>query len=223
MHPTSLDPGIVEGTRRHLEGVEPATQVSQHRLRVASTDLAGVPELAVVVVADEERAEANPAARRVGETSDHELLAPGALELQPVGRPSRTVGGIGPLGDHPLPGPRARGLEGSLALRVAVPGEPQSPAEPEGAELGLPGAQRQLSDVVAVDVQHIEQVVVDGDGTATGEPGVGDAHALLQPGEAGSPVLERDDLAVHDEIGGLLRSQHVDELRVGTVERLPLA
>src|SRR5215510_1572289 len=47
---------------RALEGIEPGAEVDEGRVRVARADLAGVGEPAAVVVADEERTEADAAA-----------------------------------------------------------------------------------------------------------------------------------------------------------------
>src|SRR5882757_9567785 len=66
--------------------------------------LARIDELPVAVVdAQQQRAEPDPAASRVGVPADHELLAILALELQPVLGPAGLVRGIGPLGDEPFP------------------------------------------------------------------------------------------------------------------------
>ena len=55
--------------------VEAAPQGRQGLLVVAGPDLAGVDELAVAVVTDEQCAETGPAAGRIGEAADDELLA----------------------------------------------------------------------------------------------------------------------------------------------------
>ena len=47
--------------------------------------------------------------------------------------------------------------------------------------------------------------------------------APLRPGEAGPPPLEGHHLAVHDEAGGALGKQRVDEFGVGSVERLAIS
>ena len=65
--------------------------VSQPRAQVVEgvgvepgPDLAGVLEPAVAVVAEQQRAELDARASRLGVAADHELLAVFALELQPV-------------------------------------------------------------------------------------------------------------------------------------------
>src|SRR5262245_10075706 len=90
----------------------PVTQLlaqgTQQRAVEAGADLAGVAQLAVVVVAHEQRAELDPGALGLGEAADHQLLAVRALELQPVARAPAAVGALGPLGDQPFPPLAAR-------------------------------------------------------------------------------------------------------------------
>ena len=79
-------------------------QARQLGLVEAGTDLAGVGKLArLVVIADQQGAEAGPAALRIGEAADHELLAVLRLELQPVPAAAAGVPGGGPLRDQPFP------------------------------------------------------------------------------------------------------------------------
>lgn len=60
--------------------------------------------------------------------------------------------------------------------------------------------QRERTDVMAVEVQQVEDEVGDGDRTATRHSRVVDAEALLQPVEVRCAVHERHHLAVDDDI-----------------------
>src|SRR3954447_10388712 len=102
--------GLAEGRLVRLERVELLAQVRQRPGVEPGADLAGVAQDAVLVVADEQRAEADARALRLGEAADHDLLLEEALELEPVTRAAGAVRRIGALGDHALPALRARAL-----------------------------------------------------------------------------------------------------------------
>jgi hypothetical protein len=71
-----------------------------------------VHEAPPIEVAEQERAEVLARVARLGEAADDELLAKLDLELEPVpGTAAGLVGGVGPLGNDPLPSGRARTLE----------------------------------------------------------------------------------------------------------------
>src|SRR6185503_6422392 len=94
-----------------LERPELRAQLEQRGVRVAGADLAGVAQLVAVVVADEQRAEPDPAALGVGEPADHELLAQQTLGLDPGGAAARSIRLIAPLGDDALEAALARQRE----------------------------------------------------------------------------------------------------------------
>src|SRR4029453_18635873 len=76
----------------------------QEELRIESgADLAGEDEVVLLVVTDEERAEADAAALRVREPADDELLRRLAFHLQPVRRAAVLVSRVAPLRDHAFP------------------------------------------------------------------------------------------------------------------------
>jgi hypothetical protein len=111
---------------------EPVVQAQQGLAAEPGADLARVDQFAVtVVVTEEQRAESDPGALRVGVAADDELLPVLALELQPVPVASALVGGIGPLGDQALPAVPAGLREVLLAVAVAVRGEPERVTEVE--------------------------------------------------------------------------------------------
>lgn len=193
----------------------------------AGADLAGVAQraAAVVVVADQQRAEAGARAGRVGPATDHQLLGADALELEPVRRAGPgPVGRVRPLGDQPFP-PALAGLpQVGLAVGVAVGAEPDRVAGPHAAlEQAFAAAQRQRGDVVAGDDRGVEQVEVHGHAGGPGPGRVGDPQPALQPGEAGLRPVERDHLAVGDEPGRGAGVEGLDQLGVGARDLLVVA
>ena len=66
--------GLRERRRRDFELVEPRAQLEQQLGVEARADLAGEHEISPVEVADEQRAEADAAALRIGEAADDEFL-----------------------------------------------------------------------------------------------------------------------------------------------------
>src|SRR6185312_2166533 len=137
---------------RSLKGGQGRVQADQGALVEAGADLAGVSQLAVaVVVAQQQRAEPDARALRVGVAADDELLSVLALDLQPVPGPPGPVGRAGPLGDDPFPALGAGLPEVCLAVGVPVLGEAQGVAErQQPAQQPLALAQRQWPHVAAV-------------------------------------------------------------------------
>ena len=83
------------------------------------------------------------------------------------------------------------------------------------AQQRLALAQRPAPYVLAVEVEHVEQVVVDGDAGGQGPFGVADPEPLLQPGKARGAVVKGDDLAVHQQVR--TTGQRLHQLGVGAV------
>src|SRR5579875_1129150 len=163
--------GVLEGRAALLQGVEAPAQVGEDGAGEPGADLARVAQASPFVVADEEGAQAGAAAAGLGEPADHQLLAGRALHLEPVGRAAGGVGGVGPLGDDPLPSLAAGMLQVGLAVPVAVGGEPEPAVAPEGdggPEQGLAGSQRQTGGVLALQVEEVEEVEVDRHRTPAG-------------------------------------------------------
>jgi hypothetical protein len=126
---------------------------------------------------------------------------------------------MGQLRDHTLVAARTRRPVGGLALFHAVCHVAQRIVELNGvAQQRFAPHQGQLGGGVPVEVQHVEDVVEDRYSRRQGPLGVGDAQSALEPGEAGAPSLKGHDLAVHDQPGGVLRREGIDEFRVGRVE-----
>src|SRR5208283_1341725 len=63
----------------------------------------------------------------------------------------------------------------------------------------------------------------DGDARAPCLPGVGNLHAVLQPGKVRLASGEGDDLSVNDEIRTRLPGQGISDLRVVLVEHLAVS
>ena len=64
-----------EGRPREISSASSRARSVEQQLRVeAGADLAGEDEVVALEIADEQRAQADPAALRVGEPADHELL-----------------------------------------------------------------------------------------------------------------------------------------------------
>ena len=147
-----------ERRRGDLERVEPRAQVEQQLRVEARADLAGEHEVVALEVADEQRAQADARALRIGEAADDELLARLALHLQPVRRAAVLVGRVAPLGDDALPALGARALPRLAARRAAARA---AAAARSGSALEQRAAlvERQRGHVAAVEPEHVEHVV----------------------------------------------------------------
>src|SRR4051794_13766926 len=124
LHPAGLARQLAdrigEGGLRLLELAQLRAEIAQCLLVETGADLARVEQLALLVVADQQRPELGAGALRSGETADHHLLLVGALELEPVARALWRVAAVGPLGDQPFPPLPAGLLVERLAVAVAV-------------------------------------------------------------------------------------------------------
>ena len=110
---------LVNGVFGDLERVEPRAQVEQQLGVEAGADLAGEHEIVLFEVADQQRAQADARALRIGEAADDELLRRLALHLQPVRRAAVLVRRVAPLGDDALPSlahARSHGFGSSSAV-----------------------------------------------------------------------------------------------------------
>jgi hypothetical protein len=121
-------------------------------------------------------------------------------------------------------GPSARLVQQFPAARVAVCGEAQRRPVGEGpAQQGLARPQGERGHIGAVEPQQIERVVRDGHPRGADPARVGEAHALLEPGEVRTAGgVEGDHLAVNGEVGALLGREGGDDLRIRGVQ-LPAA
>src|SRR4026209_1272369 len=95
--------GPREGRPRDGERVELLAELPEQLRVEAGADLSREHEVVALEIADEQRAQADPLASRIGETSDHELLRRLALHLEPVRRAAVLVGRVAPLRDDAFP------------------------------------------------------------------------------------------------------------------------
>src|SRR5688572_28732442 len=115
--------GFGERRRFHLEAVPLLPEVEQHARVAAGADLTGEDEVVTLVVADEQRAEADAGPLRVGEPAHHELLRGLAFHLQPLLRAAVLVDRVAPLRDDSFPPLRARLLPRARAYQLGHPSD----------------------------------------------------------------------------------------------------
>src|SRR3954452_9473321 len=171
-HQLRLDPGRAahagdlvvarEWSRVALQLAHPLAQLAQRLAVESGAHLARVDEVAVTVVAEQQRAELLARAARRGEPADHELLPVLALELEPVARARGHVRAVRALGDQPLPALAAGLLVELDPVAVAVRGEPDRVGEAErAAQQALAREQGQAADVTPLEPDDVEYVVED--------------------------------------------------------------
>lgn len=172
------------------------------------------------MVAEQQRAQLDPAALGRGVAADHEFLVAHAFELEPMRRPAAVVFGVGQLGDHALVAALARRPVGRDAVLHPVGGEAQRILKLDClAQQPFTPQQWHVGGRFAVEMQQVEDVVEHPDRRRPGHIGVGDAQPALQPREARAAPLEGHHLTVEDEPRGVLGGERVDDLGVGPVER----
>ena len=111
-----------------ISSVSSRARRSRSSLRIETrADLAGEDEVVAIEIADEQRAQADAAALRIGESADDEFLRRLALHLQPVRRAAVLVGRVAAFRDHAFPSFAAGALPRLVVGR---------PAERVRAELG---------------------------------------------------------------------------------------
>ena len=131
-----------------LRGIEPGA------------DAAGIAQFSLrIVIADEERAEAFPAAVGIGEADDHELLAIAAFDFEPAAAAARPVG-LGPaLRDDALEleaAGLAKEVRPAIDLMIAVAQHPLRLPRNDLGECGLAVLERRAGQVPAVAIKQIE-------------------------------------------------------------------
>ena len=95
--------GLREGRRRQFDGVEAPSQIQQEPGVETRADLAGIDEIAVFVVPDQQGAEADARALRIGKSADDEFLRRLALHLQPMLRAAMLVRRAAPFRNDAFP------------------------------------------------------------------------------------------------------------------------
>src|SRR5439155_5580075 len=106
-----------ERRRRDLDPIEPRAQIEQQLRVEAGADLAGEHEIVLLEIPDEQRAEADASALRIGEAADDELLRRLAFHLQPVRRTPMLVRRVAALRDDAFPALPAGPLPGFLVVQ----------------------------------------------------------------------------------------------------------
>ncbi len=184
---------LVEGHGRKRAVVQQPAYVQGDFIVEAGADLAGIDQLFLGIIAQQERSDPSPAAFRLGKAADDEFLALVALDLQPVAIAPGTVARIAALADHALIGQAADvfqhvGLVGEmLAIEHATAG---IALLQQGLQPPLAFQQGQVAQVLAIERQQVEDVILQTIAAAM-------AQLVLQGLEAGGAlVVERDDLAV---------------------------
>jgi len=221
-----------EGTRLRLQRCEPAPQRSRRLLRESGAHLAGADDApGVVVTPDDQRADAGPRALRIGEAADHELGALQTLRLEPPAVPSRVVRQIAALRHDALEPETAHLGEERRPVADDVLGELQDavgatvcrrrpssrrrrasmrrfswPSREEAREDRFPALEREARDVLAVEVEEIEDEVDERRTRAA-------AEGVLQILEARPAVgSHARDLAVEDCVSHPEASYGIDDL-----------
>ena len=148
--------GFGERRFRDLDRIEPRAKFQQQLGIEARADLPGEDEVVALEISDEQRAQADASALRIGESADHELLRRLALHLQPVRRAAMLVLRIAPFRDHAFPSLAARALPGLGSVSSAT----RSSGGSKGQRLQQRAAfvQRQLGHVATLkpwDVKHV--------------------------------------------------------------------
>src|SRR3954451_6239409 len=149
---------LVERRRWNLQRLEPRAQRHERRRVDPRAHLARVAQRARLVVADQQRAEAEAGALRFGEAADDDLLLQDALELEPVARAPAAVGRVRALGDQALPSRRAGALVGVAARAWDRGADPErGPGHHGRRERGVALVQRPRPQVLAVQPQQVER------------------------------------------------------------------
>ncbi len=126
-----------------------------------AADVAGVDELAVLVDADDKRAEIFPAGAGRGEAADDDLLLKDGLDLQPgTTANARLIGAVAQLGDDPLQALLFGRFEEGRAFSDNVLGIFQQRAVgKQVTEQPLSVFERHLEEPLAVGIDQIEHDV----------------------------------------------------------------
>src|SRR5262249_17941071 len=135
--------------------------------------------------------------------------------------PARDVAPLGALGDEPLPARPARPLEPSL--RVAAPrfAQLQSSAWPDRIlEARTALEERPASEIVSVELQQVKYAEDNGICRYQVYRCVRDSQALLEPAERRLRPIERDHLAVEQNLTALLARNRCAHLGVRIGELL---
>ncbi len=178
--------------------VEPALKIALHLLAPPGADPAGVAQHALLVIAEQQRAD--QAAALVGGlvADDDQLLIVGAFDLKPIAGATGVIRRIGALRHDALEMQIAGVLEHGRAVGLEVIAEADHAFVGHVGEQRGQGAlalqQRRSGQVLAIEVQDIEHIVDETVMAAILE-------VVLQRGEIrGAVFVDRGNLAVEDGI-----------------------
>ncbi len=180
----------------------------------------------MLVVAHQQRADQLARPLGLGVPAHHELLLVHALDLEPVGRPGAHVPALRPLGDDPLRPLGARLAEHRGGAAGAERREPDRVVVPDDvAQHRFPVHQREAGEVDALVEHAVEQVQLDRHAAPPRADLVAKLHPPLEPGEAALAGLgiHGHHLTVEHRVATDGERERIDQLRVGAVERLPVA
>src|SRR3989442_10474648 len=204
----------IEPARLALEWLHQGGELLEHRVGKACAHLARVDELAIVVIADEQRTRQSSALAFAFEpAADPQLLAHPVLDLDPgAAALARLVGRVKLLGHDAFEPCLAARLQHRRPASLFVWRRlPRSAFELQCLELFAPAAVGLFQQRMSVLPHDIEKHVRDRDllhlppDLRFGR----EAHSLLDLLEAGAaPVIERHDLAVEYHLRGSERSAH---------------
>ena len=181
------------------------------RVREARADLAGVAQAAVLVDADQERAEVDRLAGPLHPATDDELLLGTDLDLLPRHRPrSGHVRRAAVLGHDPLEAPIARGLEerDPLGLDMFAQADARIRAQDAGEE-AAPFLERFVDERSAVKMKQVEDLVDE-------RGRLGGHSPPLDPGLEQRKIgfasrVESDDLAIDDRPARVEPGRRIEE------------
>src|SRR5262245_42626484 len=146
-----------------FELVEARPELDQSFPVEAGADLAGIAQLPVrIVIADQQCAEALPAAFGVGEADDYELLAIEAFDLAPLGATAMPIWLVGALRDRAFELVFAcltMELDTAPPLMIAVAHSARRAVRHDLGERRFAVFQHRAGQIVAVAVQEIEREV----------------------------------------------------------------
>jgi len=159
MHSRAGHPVSGEWTHTGLEPREPFSQTAQGNVVVSGSDLAGIPELSALVVADQQGPKTDALALGIGISCNNKFLFVDAFGFQPLAGPLGHIAATAILGNDSFPVPVAGFLVLGFAFGFAEFVQAQRLLKFEGIlkEL-LPVSQRHVPQVVSIQVKEVEGI-----------------------------------------------------------------
>src|SRR5262245_4354029 len=196
-----------ERRRGNLERVEPRTEIEQKLGVESCADLSGKAEVAALEVPDEQRAEPDALALRIGEAADDELLRLLAFHLQPARRSAVLVARSAALRDDAFPSLAPRDVPRVIALeRIERLDAPERRPHRQRLQQRLAILERTCRHVLAVEPHDVEDVIRRVF-VAPRDLAVEDRVRDREPGDRvrdGGNVLRQSIARVETDLGSLL-------------------